>query len=546
MWFMRPNVEELATKRDVRGLIKALGYKKDSGVRRSAAVALGQIKDAWAVEPLIAALTYSNPKNSEVRQAAAEALVQIGDARAVEPLIATLKDWSPDVRKAAIEALGQIKNTRAIEPLIAALKHEDRSGMRRAAAEALGQVKDARAAESLIVALQDGAHEVSIAAAEALGRIGAPAVEPLVAALKDGDSAMRKTAVEALIKIGAAPAVEPLIAVLKDGNRDMRNSAASALGMIGDARAVEPLIAALKDKDSAVRSLATRALGQIGNTRAVEPLIAALKDDLLCFNAICSLGQIGDDRAVSPLIDILRDRKYVNTLYQQKAVEALIMIGTPAVEPLISALKDGPWYVRHTAAEALDKLGWQPDRDELGAIYWLARGRLDKCVQIGAPAVEPLISELNRSNFDSEASEAIAKTLGQIGDARAVDPLISALKPWCRGAAMALDRLGWQPDRDELGATYWIAMDQWDKCFETGAPAVKPLISMINILSSGNNDARRRAAQVLVRLYREGRLDESSKSRILSVQNIITRPHYDSPGVCTFPHNDNLGIGVEF
>src|SRR5450759_2332909 len=96
--FGPPNVEKLKAKRDVKGLIKALGYQKDPAVRRAAAEALGQIGDARAVEPLIAAL---KDESWGVRRAAAEALGQIGDARAAEPLIAALKDPYADVRNAA-------------------------------------------------------------------------------------------------------------------------------------------------------------------------------------------------------------------------------------------------------------------------------------------------------------------------------------------------------------------------------------------------------------------------------------------------------------
>ena len=64
---------------------------------------------------------------------------------------------------------------------------------------------------------------------------------------------------EALGKIGR-PAVEPLIAALKDRNSDVRRYAAWALGEIGDARVVVPLIGALKDEDPWVREEATGAL----------------------------------------------------------------------------------------------------------------------------------------------------------------------------------------------------------------------------------------------------------------------------------------------
>jgi len=50
--------------------------------------------------------------------------------------------------------------------------------------------------------------------------------------------------------------------------------------------------------------------------------------------------------------------------------------------------------VRWTAADALDKIGWHPSQDESGAAYWVVRGTWDKCIDIGAPAIRPLIAAL--------------------------------------------------------------------------------------------------------------------------------------------------------
>src|ERR1039458_7061558 len=93
----------MKAKRDVKGLIKALDYhrgktltQKIVDVRKAAASALGEIGDARAVEPLIAAFTRGN--HDVIRKVAGEALAQIGTP-AVEPLIAVLKDAAIKVRQ---------------------------------------------------------------------------------------------------------------------------------------------------------------------------------------------------------------------------------------------------------------------------------------------------------------------------------------------------------------------------------------------------------------------------------------------------------------
>ena len=142
--FGPPDVKKLEAKGDVKGLINALGYRRDQQsdykagfVRTAAAVALARIGDARAVEPLIT--TLSDPTGG-VCTAAVEALVEIG-VPAVEPLVAALIGPNPgwSVRKAAVETLGKIGDARAVEPLVAALGDQDEF-VRRDASEALAAV----------------------------------------------------------------------------------------------------------------------------------------------------------------------------------------------------------------------------------------------------------------------------------------------------------------------------------------------------------------------------------------------------------------------
>lgn len=69
--------------------------------------------------------------------------------------------------------------------------------------------------------------------------------------------------------------VEGLIETLQNGSPALRRSAALALGALGEWRAVDPLIRALADPAQAVREGAANALVTVG-TPAVEPLIDLL------------------------------------------------------------------------------------------------------------------------------------------------------------------------------------------------------------------------------------------------------------------------------
>jgi hypothetical protein len=125
--------------------------------------------------------------------------------------------------------------------------------------------------------------EAAKVAAEALVRIGKPAVPALIATLKYGDWGVRKKAAETLGEIGDDSAVPALIAALKEGGRGENywmatdwaaEAAVEALVKIGKA-AVPALIAALTDKDKYMRYWAAKALVKIGDVSAVPALKTA-------------------------------------------------------------------------------------------------------------------------------------------------------------------------------------------------------------------------------------------------------------------------------
>jgi HEAT repeat protein len=315
----------------------------------------------------------------------------------------------PDVKK--------LKEKRDVNGLVRALGYRQDWAVRRDAAEALGEVGDARVVNALIAALKDNVdyfpdrtNKIRSAAVKALGRIGdVSAIPPLIAALKDphfGGGGFS----EALALIGS-PAIPALVGLLKEGDRGMNQS---------------------------LHEVAVRALGLIG-APAVEPLIALLKSS-----------------------DKLPELYWTGN--------ALAAIGKPAVAALVAALQEDNPYIREAAADALEKLGWQPGRDESGTIYPAVKHEWGKCVEIEQPAAGALIAILADLNPSVKAAAALA--LGRIGDALAVDPLIAVL------------------GRDDKGL-------------------------------------RLRTAELLVRLFHSGGLDEAARERILAMRETIQAPHTD-------------------
>lgn len=219
----------------------------------------------------------------------------------------------------------------------------------------------------LIEKLTDNDFRVRHDAADAIVKIGSPAVPFLIEALKDENKQVRWRAASALGEIGAgaSSAVPSLISRLHDEDEYIRRIAAYALGKIGAeaSSAVPDLTAALQDTDRSLRLVAAYALGKIGSEAkpAVPDLIAALQDTdaEVRLNAASALGRIGTTAktAVPALITALHDKdKYV----RQSAADALGRIGldTKSVVPaLTTALQDESNYVRLNAASALGRIG---------------------------------------------------------------------------------------------------------------------------------------------------------------------------------------------
>lgn len=192
--------------------------------------------------------------------------------------------------------------------------------------------------------------------------------------------------------------VSQLISTLKDKDPNIRRGAAEALSTIGTP-AVEPLIAALNYKDPDARQGANETFGTIGRQHAFNYVLCDRSE-----GAVEALGMIGKP-AVEPLIAAL---KTPHSAFQLEAEEqALAKIGEPAIEPLIATLDN---------RALLDKFGES----------YFRKIAFEVLVAIGTPAIGSLIAALKDS--DPHVRQRAAEALGKIKDPRAIDPLTGALK----------------------------------------------------------------------------------------------------------------------
>jgi HEAT repeat protein len=371
--FGPPNIRHMHSRRDVRGLVRALGYKRAWKIRMEAAKALGELGDPVAVEALSAAL---HDPEAGVRAAAARALGGIGDERAVAPLLAVLGKkvtfgygGAPihafaaerDAKTAARDALVRLGAV-AVAPLCTALT-QPAADAASAAAHARGKIGDRRVVPALCAALQDRRPGVSLAAAQALGEMrDRAAVGPLCQALRCSDPSMQLQAAHALGRIAEACApeqidepglAEHLCDLLEHGDNAARRTAAWALGCISNGAALGVRPAAPEDATSTVGAAAVEAPGQIGYLRTLGLLCKALGDESPGVReaAAEALGRAGDQRAQSALLAAARDPV---PAVQAAAAEALGRLGNPgAVELLCEMTRGQAWSVRRAAARAL-------------------------------------------------------------------------------------------------------------------------------------------------------------------------------------------------
>lgn len=474
--------------------------RADVETRIRAAEALGSRGDPRAVDVLVAAL---NDPAEEMRMAAERALVRIGDRgavawaerdpKAMDRMIAALEDRDVGVRKGAVRALGTLRGRRAEEPLIAALNDVE-PGIRVEACRALGGIASPRVVDALVEALRDRGPGVPEAAWRALRDLGPVAVDRLVDRLEDKDAGIRQRAMDALVRF-REHAVDRLVkalrhqdpevrhrarevlqrlgpevvdyerSMLKSRDAEMRRRAAETLGEIGDPRALESLIGALRDRDQSVREAAWKALVKLGGAGAealwrepggVDRLIDALRDrdPMVRRGAVQALGEIGNGRATEALIQRLGDE---DARVREVAWKASVQYGSVVIDRLMEWMHDGraPPEARAAAIHALGEIGDPRAVDPL--VEALSEPRVRDAAwgalaKIGAPAVERLMDALHDTR--TAIRKAAAEVLGHIGDPRTQTALEDRLEdtegPVRLAALFALQHLHRPPEVDRL------------------------------------------------------------------------------------------------
>jgi HEAT repeat protein len=249
----------------------------------------------------------------------------------VEKLLILLREFDTDMVGMALAAMDSppVPADLLLSILSHPEQYDDHT--RANAAWALGEISFPGSVGPLTDALINGTYEVWTSSEEALWKVSAKTalpLETLFALLTRGTFPTQQRAARALAEIGNSQAVGPLINRLTAKNEAVRQAAAEALGKIG-APALEPLISIMRsDQEPWERALAAYALGKIRQTKALEFLLHILleeRNNVVMRAAAKALAEGGDVRAVAALGAIAR-RYDVREEARRAASEALASI----------------------------------------------------------------------------------------------------------------------------------------------------------------------------------------------------------------------------
>lgn len=353
-----------------------------------------------------------NSSDEEFRLKGLTALKGLHDDSAVNLLIASLGDESWRVRKIAVEFLSEFNENESILPLlIDCLRSEDNAGLRNSAGEVLET-------------------------------IGAEAVEILLLYIDDNDHDLRKQIVDILGNIGDKKVVPYLIHSLSDSDENVKSAAAENLGKIGDDEAVNSLLAALKKEDLLLQFSALEALCRIGRAVPIAEIKPLLDNPLLRKASLEVLGKAEDIGALPMLIDGVKTRskstkeaalvstvQLVESIDERDEALSLLCEDQTVLPQFISPCleSDNP----SVAQSALKLMGWLQSEEFIPLMLKLALNDeaaplvIDAIVNIGLPAQDQLMTSYSNSPY--EIKPLICHLLGEIRSFAAVDLLIREL-----------------------------------------------------------------------------------------------------------------------
>ncbi len=363
-------------------------------------------------------------------------LTRIGTTEAVELLSEAIPHSSLRLRTIIAQALTEIGTTDTVEALIKLL-NDDKAVVVSSVLQGLTRINDSRVIEAISEALSHREFSVQLQAIETLGRLGDEKQVPiLINRLKDEDFRIRQAATESLYQIAFKEETnlsKLLLELMVDNEVNVRRCVAELLRKIQDESLFDELFEFLKDEDWWVREAIAETLSKVKDNRVVPSAIKLLESDDEIFRryGIEILIGIKDRRAVKPILKLLNDPDW---WVRERAVEALGFLGNVKIVPLLINLLKIP-ELRYVATKSLGQIG-------------------DK------RAVSPLLDIINDSA--SEIQKVILEALSELNAVEAAEDIKGMLiSPEREVRLKAKDVLNYL--NIDLGADVEVSDAWWEK-----------------------------------------------------------------------------------
>ena len=405
-------------------LVSAIDHHQD------ASVWVSHMDSDHAIKEL--ALLSTGGKRTQYAQIA-NALGQTHSIKAIPYLQELLQDKDNQVQRQAVDGLVSLGVPEVVHTLYYAARSEQQLPRIVPLIEGLEKLEhlvpsSGEAAQMLSLLASDHANpHARSRAANALLYLGYPQGIRLIAQLANSDNArIRQDSMQAAKRTWRENPDE-LESMLNHYDPRIQMDAMTVLAMVEDLSTCPLLFKALENGSLLVRREAIKVLQQLSGPLPFEPLLSVLQDeDLVVRQAgVTILGQSGDMRAYEPLVAQLQDKEFAIRLSVTRALGRLFNL------PIVVQLGSEEPEARQEAASMLHNdhhlLNGEAESGDEQRILGLRFDLLSTALLDEVP----------------EVRRAVTSSLGQLGDVRAVDALVSALSDSTSqvrlGAARALE-----------------------------------------------------------------------------------------------------------
>ena len=225
-------------------------------------------------------------------------------------------------------------------------------------------------------------------------------VQPLLSLVQNDDPLIARMAIDTLLEVIPTLEEVQLAAIAKSNHSKVREAAYSTLVQVAASGSISHICKGLCHDDPEIRKACAGALGSTQSPDAIDALVGALQDhDMsVAAAAAAALGEIGGERTVEPLIAILNVAAIGGAV--NAALDFIFKNSTSAERQPIERIVALANFVRVAAIVSLGQIG-------------------DK------RAVKPLLALLK--DDDELIGVAAIEALGSIGSVEAVVPLCERL-----------------------------------------------------------------------------------------------------------------------